>query len=329
MTDGLKNRYPSQVLDFPPDETTLIGAAIGFSQSGICPIVEIPYAKYLDCGADMFFEAALLHWLTAGQQSNGMVVRLQGFDRGTFGGNFHTHNMLHMPPGVDVLCYSNGLDYVRGFRNAIVQARAGRIVMLVDSTNLLNLRHLFDKDRAWERYYPRDINEMMGYHDVIRYTSSPALTNAGKVAIITYGNGVISALQGRREWLQGRSLDLYPSSNQEGGYSAVDVIDCPLLSDVPNGLKEMLLHNYDHVIFADVCKLGLSPLSSAVVQLQAEKLLPASWLCVSAPRTYNPLGSTITFLGPDDIVHALNSVTSHMGRCENDAQRIKKAIRSS
>ena len=33
---------------------------------GLLPIVEVPYAKYLDCGADMFFEAAIMNWLTAG-----------------------------------------------------------------------------------------------------------------------------------------------------------------------------------------------------------------------------------------------------------------------
>lgn len=32
------------------------GAAQGFSQVGLVPIIEIPYAKYLDCGADMFYE---------------------------------------------------------------------------------------------------------------------------------------------------------------------------------------------------------------------------------------------------------------------------------
>ena len=112
--------------------------------------------QYLDCGADMFYEAGILHWLTNGRQPNGMVVRLQGFDRGIFGGNFHTHNMLHIPPGVDVVCYSNGPDYARGFRYAIEQARAGRVVMSVDSTNLLNLRHVLDRDNAWQFPYTKD-----------------------------------------------------------------------------------------------------------------------------------------------------------------------------
>lgn len=57
-------------------------------------ICEIPYAKYLDCGFDQFEEAAIAHWLSAGRSLNGMLIRLQGFDRGVFGGNFHTHNQV-------------------------------------------------------------------------------------------------------------------------------------------------------------------------------------------------------------------------------------------
>jgi pyruvate/2-oxoglutarate/acetoin dehydrogenase E1 component len=43
------------VLDFPPDETSLLGA-MRLCTLGLTPIIEIPYAKYLDCGADMFHE---------------------------------------------------------------------------------------------------------------------------------------------------------------------------------------------------------------------------------------------------------------------------------
>jgi pyruvate/2-oxoglutarate/acetoin dehydrogenase E1 component len=53
VTDGLASKFPGRVIDFPPDETTLLGAAMGFSHAGLLPIIEIPYSKYLDCGADM------------------------------------------------------------------------------------------------------------------------------------------------------------------------------------------------------------------------------------------------------------------------------------
>ena len=55
---------------------------MGFSQVGLVPIIEIPYAKYLDCGVDMFYELAISNWLTNKQCPNGMIVRVQGFDRG-------------------------------------------------------------------------------------------------------------------------------------------------------------------------------------------------------------------------------------------------------
>lgn len=95
VTEDLAQAFPSRVLDFPPDETTLLGAALGFSQLGLLPIVEIPYAKYLDCGVDMFYEIAIQRWLSPPNKARncGMIIRLQGFDRGLFGGNFHTHNV--------------------------------------------------------------------------------------------------------------------------------------------------------------------------------------------------------------------------------------------
>ena len=46
QTEGLASKYPGRCTDFPPDETALIGAGIGFAQVGLLPIVEIPYAKY-------------------------------------------------------------------------------------------------------------------------------------------------------------------------------------------------------------------------------------------------------------------------------------------
>jgi 2-oxoisovalerate dehydrogenase E1 component len=123
VTEGLAAKHRNRVLDFPPDETTLVGAGMGLAQAGLVPIVEIPYAKYLDCAADMFTELCALNWLNNGskQAAAGVFVRLQGFDRGVFGGNYHTHNMLNIVPGLDVVCYSNGHDYVRGVRYCMEQ----------------------------------------------------------------------------------------------------------------------------------------------------------------------------------------------------------------
>jgi TPP-dependent pyruvate/acetoin dehydrogenase alpha subunit/pyruvate/2-oxoglutarate/acetoin dehydrogenase E1 component len=309
VTEGLASKFPKRIIDFPPDETTLLGAALGFSQLGMTPIVEIPYAKYLDCGADMFYEIALQHWLSPPKQdkpeespTRGMIIRMQGFDRGLFGGNFHTHNSLsQIPPGVDVICYSNGEDYVRGFRHALWQAKNGRIVMLVDCTNLMNLRHVNDKDRAWELPYPAESSDMISFDQVYRYqqgtskSSSPIAS--ARIAVVSYGNGVVTSLQARNNLVERQIIH----TEEE-----VDIIDCPFLSGVPGGLQDML-KDYDRVLFADICKVGpgSNVFSSMIVSLKELGSLPKSWSFVGAPRTYNPLGSTVTFLNTDTIENAI------------------------
>ena len=263
VTEGLAAKHRGRVVDFPPDETTLVGAGLGLAQAGFVPIVEIPYAKYLDCAADMFAEVAILNWLNNANMNPqphtrvGMFIRLQGFDRGVFGGNYHTHNILNvLYPGLDVVCYSNGHDYVRGLRFVMSQVRAGRVVMSVDSTDLLNRRHL-DEAKADGYYlsvYPElteDVDKDELTFDTIaiykHQSGMPGQQARKRVCIISYGNGVGASKQARA---------LLASEAVE-----VTVVDCPYLSDVPGGLSRFLAESqqssnesFDHVVFADVCK---------------------------------------------------------------------------
>ena len=317
VTDGLHSKFPLRVRDFPPDETSLVGAAVGVAQSGLLPILEIPYAKYLDCGADVFYEAVLMNWLSNGQQPNGMLIRLQGFDKGVFGGNFHTHNMLTIPPGLDVVCYSNGADYVRGIRYAIRQAKAGRMVMSVDSTDLLNRRHLNDelKDERLLASYPTDADDEIDFDYIRVYppTSTGASPPAApaqqvyKAVIVTYGNGVATSLTLQAQ-LKGLDKLSRPVS--------VQVIDCPYLSQAPGELVNYLQNQQqvegkiDCIIFADVCKQGPGmPLAATAVDLHNRGLLSHchQWKAIGASPTYNPLGSHLTFLSVDDISRAILS----------------------
>jgi 2-oxoisovalerate dehydrogenase E1 component len=299
VTDGLDKKHPGRVQDFPPDETSLVGVGMGYRHSGLLPIVEIPYAKYLDCAMDMFTEACVMNFLSNGKQPNGMIFRLQGFGRGVFGGNYHTHNMLHMPPGLDVVCYSNGRDYARGMRYAIQQARGGRVSMFVDSTELLNLREV-QKGVSWEMAYTPS-TEFCTYDDVFVYRGN-AVHEATQVAakrtlIVTYGNGVPLALQAQGQLQFGREID---------------VCDCPLLSSVPAGLDALIASGaYDRVLFADVCKEGQNPLSSHMVILMNRGRLGNHSIkarCMAASRTYNPLGNTLTFLNLNDVVQGVNDL---------------------
>lgn len=223
-------------------------------------------------------------WLSNRKQPNGMIIRLQGFGAGVFGGNFHTHNMLHLPPGLDVVCYSNGEDYVRGWRYALRQARRGRVVMSVDSTALLNHKHIHGDDDAWRAPYPA-AGEEMGFHDVrVRRQGS------GEVLIVTYGSGVLS------------SLVAAETLAREDGISTT-VVDAPYLSAVPHGLLP-LLESHGAAVFVDVCKQGQQPLGGHITQLHSEGRLPAAWASTASLPTYNPLGSLITFVDDVDVVEA-------------------------
>lgn len=288
VTEGLKANDERRVRDFPPDETALLGAAAGLAQRGLVPIVEVPYAKYLDCGFDQFAEIALMHWLSDGRQANGMVIRMQGFDRGLFGGNFHTHNWLPLLPGVDVVATSNGRDYARAMRHAVRQARAGRVVMMVDATYLLNLRHVHARDEAWLTGYPGDDDELAFDAVIARRDDSDT---ARRVACVTWGTGVVAALRARK-LLDGVALDIFEQ---------------PCLTWSVENLAAALAP-YDAVVFADPCKPAQCPLMHVVLQLQDANALPTRWRLAAAQPTYNPLGRDLTFLSTDDVAEAVKNV---------------------
>lgn len=80
-----------------------------------------------------------------------------------FGGNLYTHNPLsHVPP-------------IRtGATTFVYLAKHGRVVVLVDCTNLLNPRHIHSEDnnRAWRFPYDNhddDDDDMIEFDTVVRY----------------------------------------------------------------------------------------------------------------------------------------------------------------
>jgi 2-oxoisovalerate dehydrogenase E1 component len=284
VTEGLAHAFPGRVRDFPPDETPLVGAGMGFAQAGLVPIVEIPYIKYLDCAMDQFTEAGVMSFLSDRKQPNGMIFRLQGFGFGLFGGNYHTHNVIYTMPGFDVVCWSNGQDYARGMRYAVHQAQHGRVVATVDSTTLLNLRHVDGEDDAWRKTFTAP-NEMLDFEQVIVY---PSREQSKKMAIVTYGEGVPL------------SLKTVKNLNKSNDNIQIDVIDTPLLNRVPQGLKDIVAE-YESVLFVDPCKDSMAPLANHAVLLQRAQLLPQKWSSAGAQPTYNPLGNGVTFVSADDV----------------------------
>ena len=305
VSDGLAKSFPTRVMDFPPDETTLLGAAQGFSQRGLLPIVEIPYAAYLNCGFDMFAEICATRWLTNGRQSHGMVVRIQGFDGGAmmFGGNYHTHNAVHLVPGSDVLCFSNGADWVRGFRQAVSAARRGRIVVLYDPTEALTRRHVERDDDAWLFPFPALAtsssstsslpleSDALDFDERVTLYASANARDSMDVLVVTYGTGVPRALAVARRY------------ERENPGVRVGVVDAPYLSSPCVGAFDPCFSRVRKgVVFADPCKLGQNPFGTHVQVLGPSLARRGlAWRAVAAQPSYNPLVCSATFLSEEDI----------------------------
>jgi hypothetical protein len=103
--------------------------------------------------------------------------------------------------------------------------------MTVDSTHLLNLRHLEDKDSKWMTPFPQESEDIMSFDEVRIYSelNTPSgdfgvcnSIDAGrihnkKIGIVTYGDGVLESLKAKAQICKEGCL----------GSHDVDVIDSP------------------------------------------------------------------------------------------------------
>lgn len=176
--------------------------------------------------------------------------------------------------------------------------------MTVDSTDLLNRRDLVSgsKDKQYLQSYPTHEAQPFTFDTVVVYYDNNLLEVADEKTlpsepmerldciVVSYGNGVATA----RELQQ---------TLKELNFA---VVDCPYLSDTPKGLSLFLeQHSTIPVVFADVCKEGANPMSAMIIDLNKQSLLPRQWTSVAAAKTYNPLGSLVTFLSAEDIQNAM------------------------
>ena len=88
-------------------------------------------------------------------------------------------------------------------------------------------------------------------------------------------------------------------------------MDSPYLSAAPADLIAFLKSPSTakaEIIFADICKQRMGPLSAISVQLHNEQILNGrKWGLVGAADTYNPLGNLVTFLSEADIKEAVDA----------------------
>jgi hypothetical protein len=138
--------------------------------------------------------------------------------------------------------------------------------MCVDSTDLLNKRHLneAEADGYYLSHYPNQSTSnanredtQLAFDTITVYRHNGIDSNSdGKqvkhVCVVSYGNGIGAAKLAR-------SLLHQSSSDAKEGPIKVTVVDCPYLSGTPEGLVQFMEQasvnkEFDAVVFADVCK---------------------------------------------------------------------------
>ena len=113
-TEGLKQKHPSQLVDSPIAESSIIGVSIGAAHYGMRPIAEIQFADFIHAGFDQLCsEASRWCYRTRGDAYLPMVVRTP-WGGGVHGGQHHSQSIeayyTHMP-GIKVVAPSFPADY--------------------------------------------------------------------------------------------------------------------------------------------------------------------------------------------------------------------------
>jgi pyruvate/2-oxoglutarate/acetoin dehydrogenase E1 component/TPP-dependent pyruvate/acetoin dehydrogenase alpha subunit len=114
---------PERVRPTPISENAMVGCAVGAAMTGLRPVVEIMFADFLmECMDPLINQAAKLRYMTGGQVSLPLVVRVPG-GSGFAAGAQHSQSpesMFTQVPGLKVVCASTPAD-IRGLLKTAIR----------------------------------------------------------------------------------------------------------------------------------------------------------------------------------------------------------------
>ncbi|HEX2226671.1 MAG TPA: alpha-ketoacid dehydrogenase subunit beta [Candidatus Binatia bacterium] len=114
VTKGLAEQFgANRVVNTPISEATVMGIAIGAATAGLRPVVEIMFIDFITLALDQLVNhAAKLHYMSGGQLTIPLTVRVQCGISGTMGAH-HSQSLeawLTHVPGLKVVMPSNPAD---------------------------------------------------------------------------------------------------------------------------------------------------------------------------------------------------------------------------
>lgn len=294
VTADLQARFgASRVFDTLLDETTILGAAIGFAHHGFIPMPEIQFLAYLHNAEDQLRgEAATLSFFSNGQYQNPMVIRIAGlaYQKG-FGGHFHNDNsfaVLRDLPGVILACPSHGADAAKMLRTAVkLAAEQGRVVVFLEPIALYMTKDLHAPgDNAWLCEYPKP-DEHIALGEV-------GVFGEGDTVILTYANGYYLSRQAEKILAEQHNIK-------------VKIVDMRWLSPLPEEAILAAVADAKRVLIVDEGRRSGS-ISEAIMALLMERgLQKLSVARITGEDCFIPLGTAWEYVLPskDSIIAAV------------------------
>ncbi len=291
VTRGLRKAFgPARVFDSILDEQTVLGTALGAALAGLLPIPEIQYLAYVHNAEDQLRgEAASLRFFSAGQHTNGMVVRIAGlaYQKG-FGGHFHNDNsvaVLRDIPGLVLAVPSHPAEAPDLLRTCVALAQEeGRVCVFLEPIAQYHQRDLLPGDGAWlAEYRPPAETDTAAFERVSTHGDGTDLL------VVTFGNGVHMSRQ---------AADRLSAT----GVSST-VLDLRWLAPLPEA--DLLEHaaRFDRVLVVDETRHS-GGVGEAVVSALVAGRYPGRIGRVASRDTFVPLGPAAAhvLLSVDDIV---------------------------
>ena len=179
-TDGLLDEFGAErVIDTPPGEGGIVGAAIGMALYGLRPVPEVQFADFMYPGFDQIVsEMAKYRYRSAGQYSCPVVLRMP-FGGGVGGGPYHSQSpeaYFTHTPGLVVVAPSNPYDAVGLLRSAV---RGEDPVVFLEP----------------KRLYRTVTGDVPGDDFTVQIGEAARLREGGDVTVIAYGAMVHDAAQ--------------------------------------------------------------------------------------------------------------------------------------
>lgn len=279
VTRNLRKRFGERVFDTPISEAAILGAAVGASQSGLRPVVEIMWTDFLFVAFDQVVnQASNVRYLSRGEVSAPLVVRMQ---QGVTPGSCAQHSqsmeaVLAHVPGIKVGMPSTPHDAYAMLRAAIADPDP---VFIIEARSLYQTKGLVNLDGPTEPVGGARLRREG--RDVLIVTWGAMTTTVLEAAQMLALQGVDAAVLDMR-WLAPLDESALVTALENAGGKAVIVHEANLTGGFGAEIAARLAERHFDSLDGPVVRIGLPDVRVPSAPTLQAALVPSAATIVDA-----------------------------------------------